>query len=283
MNALGIGQVWSITKGNLANIAVLDTGINLDNEEIRSNLFSSDPAKCCRNFLDDTSDVSDQFGHGSHCASLISSRNKEIDIAIAPESKLFIGKISAFGEVRGYEMLTKGIKWASSIPEVDIISISFGLNEDHPSFKDFSDAVSAAASKNKIIVAAIGDKDVNPNPVYPALFSSCISVGACDASFVEWDGNVAYDRTFLYAPGSDITSYVVVNDFFPGDPSLLSGSSQATAVVAGVIALMISRFKKKNKTYNLALIKKLLAENSRPLVSGKSRIAIDPVKIFSKI
>jgi subtilisin family serine protease len=283
LNALKISEVWKITRGDLANVAVLDTGINLENQELRANLFSQDLSVSCHNFLDETNDVTDQFGHGSHCSSLIASQNQNIAIALAPQSKLLIGKISAFGEMRGYEMLTKGILWACSINSVDIISISFGLNDEHPTFKAFADAVKFAVSKNKIIVAAIGDKEFSPSPVYPALFEDCISVGACDASFNEWEGNAKSEKTLLYAPGVDLTSYVVVNDFFPTDPFSMSGSSQATAVVAGTIALMISHLKKKEKKYNTQLIKKILVENSTLLSSDITKRAIDPFKIFQTI
>jgi subtilisin family serine protease len=291
-NKLGIPDIWKLTKGRGVNIAVLDTGINLNNQELTNNLFQFSSAfltndiRVCKNLFDNTANVQDLFGHGTHCAALISASNTSIITAVAPDSKFFIGKISAFGEMRGYSMMTKGILWASEIEEVDIISISFGQNDEDDSFNEFVAAVNTAVSKNKIIVAAIGDKEVDPNPMFPALFESCISVGATDHLGKYWSGNVECNKTSIYAPGEEIFSHVVKNDFFiDGDttPFPLTGSSQATAITAGIVALIVSHLKMEGKMHSSEIIKNIIRSNSDITTGEKQMRFINPLKIFPNI
>jgi subtilisin family serine protease len=286
LNFLGLSEIWKITKGDLVNVAVLDSGINLQNAELTNKLFSpATDLQVCRNIIDDNDDVSDKLGHGTMCSSLVSFENSSATIGVAPNARLFIGKISEMGETK-YEIIAKGILWAADIKEVDIISISFGLNQEDPSFQKLKEAFDYAISKDKVIVAAIGDIDNNPSPVYPALFENCISVSACDALGNSWNGNVDYPATTIYAPGVDIMTYVVKNIYFPdGDTKSykLSGTSQATAVTSGVLALIISLLKKKKVGYTNKYLKKLLTTYARPLQTGGVKKVIDPVTIFSNI
>jgi subtilisin family serine protease len=226
----------------------------------------------------------DRFGHGTHCSSLISCSNDPINIGVAPESRLFAGKISQMGSMDGFSILSRAITWAADTKEIDIISISFGLSEMDPSLDDLKKAVAYAISKDKIIVAAIGDKEINPMPVYPALLDGCISVGACTSRGKYWDGNADYDKTCIYAPGVDISSYVVKNPYFPeGDtrPYLLSGTSQATAITAGVLGLLVSMLKKKGQPVNSAIVRKIITDHSDKLVFSTKPL-LSPLQIFSQ-
>lgn len=296
LNFLGLSEIWKITKGESVNIAVLDTGIDLQNPELANRLFvpaaNSGPQnfQVCKNLVDDTDDVMDQYFHGTTCSSLVSFENGSSITGVAPNARLFVGKISRMGEI-DFDLIAKGILWAADIKEIDIISISFGINQkdldqQDPSFQKLKNAVDFAVSKRKIIVAAIGDVENSPTPLYPALFENCISVAACDELCNPWVGNVEFDNTTIYAPGIDITAYVVKNILFPeGDikPSKLSGTSQATAITAGILALVISLLKKKNAGYNLNFLKKLITTKAKTLQGNNAKKVIDPITIFSNI
>jgi len=296
LNFLGLSEIWKITKGELVNIAVLDTGIDLQNQELTNRLFvpasnsGTQNLQVCKNLIDDTADVMDQYFHGTTCSSLVSSDNSSAITGVAPNARLFVGKISRMGEI-DFDVIAKGILWAADINEIDIISISFGLNQkdldqQDPSFQKLKNAVDFAVSKRKIIVAAIGDVENSPTPLYPALFENCISVAACDELCNSWVGNVEFNNTTIYAPGVDITAYVVKNIQFPEGnikPSKLSGTSQATAITAGILALVISLLKKKNAGYNLNFLKKLITTKAKPLQGNNTKKVIDPITIFSNI
>ncbi len=293
INNLKLPEVWKISTGKKVNVAILDSGINLLNKEITDNVFQYDEsnpvlndARVCKNFLNGSSDVSDLFWHGSHCASLISSRNNSDKIGVAPDAKLFIGKISVQGGLRDFSVLTKGINWASSIEEVDIISISYGLSKEDSTFNDFQKAIQNAINKNKIIVASIGDKDNTPLPLYPAIFTDCISVGATDSLGNYWLGNTKFDDTIIHAPGVDIFSHVVKSMDYPnGDKQICpaSGNSQSTAIVAGIIALLLSYFKEKEIAYSPTEIKKLIRKFGKPILNIEQKILIDPISIINNI
>jgi subtilisin family serine protease len=287
LNRLGIAEIWKVSRGDGANIAVLDTGLNLNNPALVNRLFT--PADLntisTRSFLKEEADIMDLFGHGTHCASLIGFDNSTITIGIAPESRLFAGKISDFGVLSSYDVLSDAIKWAANIRQVDIISVSFGVNGKDGSVQGIKDAVALALSKNKIIVAAIGDAENDNNPAFPAILDGCISVGASDGSGQYWDGNVDYDKTTIYAPGVEIVSNVAKSPYFDnGDvkPYPMTGSSQAAAITSGVVALIVSWLRKNKKPVVNTEIKKIISTNAGVLASG-SRPALDPLTIFSAL
>ena len=287
LNLLGIAEIWKITKGQSANVAILDSGIDLNNADITTHLYQYatdlkiNDVKVCKNFITGTSDVTDLFNHGSHCASLISCANTKNLIGVAPESKLFIGKIDNTGGFDDFKIFADAIIWASNIEEIDIISISNGLsdpNQEDKTLPILKAALDFAALKNKIVIAAIGDKANDPNPLYPALYEKCISVGATDSTGACWDGNAESPLTTIYAPG--VTVFSNSNN---GELISLSGNSQAAAIVAGITALIVSHLKSKNVKYTTEYISEIITKYSGAASNNNSKILISPLKIFSNI
>lgn len=286
MNLLGIAEVWKITKGKSVCVAVLDSGVDLNNTDITSQLyqygsdFKIDDINVCKNLINSTSDVNDVFGHGTHCTSLISCKNSKNIVAVAPETKLFIGKIYN-GGLDDFNQISKGIIWASNINEVDIISVSNGLsdaNKEDPTLPTLKSALDFALSKNKIVIASIGNKGTDQNPLYPGLFNECISTGAIESNGSYYEGNVDSPLTKIYAPGVSIFSNSKNGEFIS-----LTGTSQSTAIVAGIIALIISHLKSKNLQYSKKSIEEIITIYSRDIINKQNKKYIDPLNIFSHI
>jgi serine protease len=99
-------------------------------------------------------------------------------------------------------------------------------------------AVAYALRKNVVLVAPAGDDGQGPNLVdYPAAYRGVIAVGA-----VARNGQVApFSSTRPYvsltAPGVGLTSAVP-----PGGYTRISSTSASSGIVAGVAALIVSRF-----------------------------------------
>ena len=63
---LGIPDVWSVTQGEGAKVAILDTGIDSDHQDL---------ANAIADEIDFTGDgIEDENGHGTHCAGIVGAR-----------------------------------------------------------------------------------------------------------------------------------------------------------------------------------------------------------------
>lgn len=276
LDSLGIPKIWQTYQeyGNNAKIAILDTGYDINNGDLKNGIKS---AKVFFDSVDGTPvTINDTFGHGSHCTSLIGGRNQTIITSCAPQCELFVGKICAQGSLKNWQIMIDAINWAVEC-QVDIISISYGGESPDD---DLKAAISAAVNDHNILVfASIGD--VAPNsqnlPCYPALFDDCIAVGASNNKNQISPITIINSKTEIYAPGDDITGYLLNSQI-----NTLTGTSQATAIVAGIAALIISHYKTTNKTYSVATIRNLITSCSDKIVGANNQNLISPSKMFSK-
>lgn len=277
-NDLKIDTIWNTynESGTNAKVAVLDTGYNLNVVDLTLAVKESKP------FIISAStgqlvNIDDSFGHGSHCASLIGSRNTNLICGCGPAVNLYIAKISSSGSVKDYSIIIEAIKWAIE-KEVDIISISYGGETNDPNLENIVNT--AVNDHNILIVAAIGD--VIPNstnkPLYPALFNACLAVGAVDENYSIDPVTILSEKIEIFAPGRNITGYSTGSE-----PEIMTGTSQATAILAGVCGLIISKYKSLHKKYTPASIKELLLQNFDLTTDGTNKKIISPSKIFSKM
>jgi subtilisin family serine protease len=271
----GLDKIWDITKGENTKIAVLDTGYN------RSITDLTEAVKDSKVFITSISGnpipIDDKFGHGSHCASLIGGRNKNNITGCAPLSNLYIAKISSQGSVSSFKNIINAIQWAIE-QKVDIISISYGGETNDA---DMEAAIKKAIQEHNIVViAAIGDVITNGAnlPCFPALLSDCLAVGATNKLNQIAPITVLSDKTEINAPGEQIPGYALTNT-----TELMKGTSQATAIVAGICALIISRHKSLGKNYTVSSIRNLILNAADPVVDHPNHKLINLGKIFQAI
>ncbi len=112
----------------------------------------------------------------------------------------------------------------------DVISMSFG-GFGGSTFE--RDAIDYALAQGVILVAAAGNEGSN-YPFYPAAYEGVIAVAATDVD----DSFAAFSNSGpwldIAAPGVDVFSTTI------GGYGLISGTSMATPIVSGVVALLLS-------------------------------------------
>ena len=271
----GLDKIWEITKGENTKIAVLDTGYN------RSITDLSEAVKDSKVFITSISGnpipIDDKFGHGSHCASLIGGRNKNHVTGCAPLSNLYIAKISSQGAVSSFKNIVNAILWAIE-QKVDIISISYGGESNDA---DMEAAIKKAIhDHNIVVIAAIGDVVQNGAnlPCFPALLSDCLAVGATNKLKQIAPITVINGKTEINAPGEQIPGYALSNT-----TEIMKGTSQATAIVAGICALIISRHKSLGKNYTVSSIRNLIINAADPIQGHPNQKVINLSKTFQAI
>jgi thermitase len=225
LTSLQISELWqTITGGKKVVVAVLDTGIDGDHEDLAGQVIGE------VNFTDSPT-ADDVYGHGTHIAGIIAAEDNGIGIiGVAPGYRLLNVKVADDRGRCDVSDLAEGIVWAVD-NGADVINISIEIEE---STLELEEAVQYAWDNGALIIAAAGNSG-SQEPVYPACYDSPISVAA-----VTEDNRLAPlsnrgEWVDLVAPGYKIYST------FPGDTyEYESGTSFAAAHVSGIAALLFS-------------------------------------------
>ena len=233
---IGMDELWRTAAGADIVVAVLDTGIEGDHEDLSGKVVDA------ANFSD-SSTANDQHGHGTHVAGIIAAYSDNgLGVAgIAPESGLLNVKVADDNGRCQASAVAEGIIWAVD-NGASVINVSIELREPSAALEA---AVNYAWENGALVIAAAGN-DGSQSPVYPAYYQNCIAVAA-----VEEDDSLAVlsnygDWVDVAAPGDDIYSTL------PGDQyGYKSGTSFATAYVSGLAAILFGTLEDSNDDGNL--------------------------------
>lgn len=219
-------QAWTLGQSNSdVIVAVIDTGIDSDHEDLAGRVMDEVN-------LSDSPVAGDLNGHGTHIAGIIAAdayNGIGID-GVAPGCLLLNVKATDDRGRCDAKEIANGIVWAAD-KGASIINIS--LRVDEPS-SQLEEAVAYAWSKGVLIVAAAGN-DGGSTPQYPAYYPECIAVTA-----TKEDGSRA--PLASYGDWVDIAAlgYQVYSTLPDNEYGYKTGTSQATAYVSGLAALLYS-------------------------------------------
>ncbi|MNR82184.1 Intracellular serine protease [compost metagenome] len=265
---------WDTTEGNGVLVAVIDTGVDPNHEDLSANLDMSKAA----NFVEAGKTPFDDFGHGTHVAGIIGAvANNNVGIAgVAPKVKLM--PIRVLGVDGGTTAaLIQGIDHAIA-KGAKVINLSLGSSQ---ASRAEQEAINRAIARKVTVIAAAGNEALSGNPLnYPAALTGVISVGALGRLPV--NGQMLLARAeyscfnpyvAIAAPGSDILSTVPSQlgnaPSRGGAYAYASGTSMAAPMVSGVAALILSR----HPDYSPAQVLTALREAASP--NGLTRVAGD--------
>jgi subtilisin family serine protease len=252
------------------DIAVLDTGIQPDNQELNIaggyNCTDEDQPESERDDPDSWKD-SPSFGHGTHVAGIAAARENGRGVAgVAQGARLWAIKVLD-GNGNGYwSWVICGLDHVAgmrepgnpSVPVVEVINMSLASTgaDDGSCGHDIADllhqAVCRVAAEGITMVAAAGNAASNAANYVPGAYDELITVSA----MADWNGQAAgggsppedctrtdADDAFAsfsnYGPDVDlIAPGVCVLSTLPIDTlELMSGTSMATPHVVGAAAL----------------------------------------------
>lgn len=223
-------------KGEGIVIGHPDTGYT-DHPEI------ADPARLLKlrgyDFEDEDRDARDPLtgrsaGHGTSTGSVIMSSDSTAVgvIGVAPQASLIPLRVTGNVVILSFGKLASAIRYAVD-SGVHVISISLG----GPVSSRFLDrAVHYAVERGVIVVCAAGN--VWPFVVYPARLDEAIAVAACNCQGKVWADSASGSAVDITAPGESVWRAESKSGSFVVSQS--SGTSYATAVVAGAAALWLA-------------------------------------------
>ncbi len=285
-----VEKAWAVSKPKCENsgviVAVVDTGMDINHPDLKNSLWVNTVEKNGKpgvdddhnGFVDDvngwdfatnTGKIVDEHGHGSHIAGLISANGSgPLSLkGVCPGVKIM--------PIRYYNKNANGIvNLQNSIKSLQyavkngaqIINYSGGGAEF--SNEEF-EAIREAEKKGILVVAAAGNERNNADKkqYYPAAYplNNIISVAAIQPngrliSLSNW----GVEKVHVAAPGENILSTLPNNSY-----GSMSGTSQATAYVSGIAALLLS----ENRSLKVAKIKSLIESSSvkSPFLKNKTR------------
>lgn len=261
LNTVQAPQAWDMSVGSHdIVVAVVDTGVALTHEDLKDNIWGNaneiaGNGKDDDNngFIDDvngwdflgkdndpTDETSTQNpGHGTHCSGIIGavSGNNVGVCGISPHVSIMpLRFLGSDGSGDLYDAV-KAIDYAIS-NGAHIISASFGATVPESGAQPLIDAIKRAEEKGVIFVAAAGNEGHSNDTTntYPANTntSNMIAVAASDVNDQKPSWSNYGRKVHIASPGVDILSTI------PTGYDKLSGTSMATPLIAGIVALMKS-------------------------------------------
>jgi len=287
-------EAWLRQKGRQdVIVAVIDTGCDVFHPSLSSNIWKNpgesglDENGFSRasngydddnngfvddiygwNFVNNSPDVQDEHGHGTHIAGIIGGKalRGPGSIGVAPHVSLMILKYydSENSGVDNLKHTVAAIRYAVTMGAKIINYSGGGIIRS----REEEAVIAWAAAQGVLVVAAAGNEGLNSDffHFYPANYDleNILSVAAVDREGVLLEvSNWGPSTVDLAAPGKNIYSTLPNGQF-----GYMTGTSQATAFVSGVAALMLAQDEQMQPP---ALIAQLVGQG-RPISSLRGKV-----------
>jgi type VII secretion-associated serine protease mycosin len=271
-----LDELWSKATGKNVTVAVIDTGVDKGNKQIRPAL-----APGGKDFVGKSTGTTDVNGHGTRVAGIIAARPTQGTgfSGIAPKAKILPLRYtgSEDPEKQGDSgTMSRAITYAVS-QKVDIINISSDT-ADKKSNPGLEAAVQKAVNAGILVVVAAGNDGANGKleNTYPGAYDGVLAVGASDRNNERAFFSQSGHFVDIAAPGVGMVSTVPKGGQCPAD-----GTSFSAPYVAGVAALMKERYSEWSAE---DIVARLQQTANRPGAADDPQLGwgvVDPVAALS--
>ena len=226
LRVVGFPKAWDVTQGSSKIVvAVIDTGVDAKHPDLRGALVPG------WDFVGNDADPSDDQGHGTAVAGVIAARsNNHVGGAgvcwrcLVMPIKVLDSKGSGDDTV-----IAAGIVWAVD-HGARVLNLSLG---GPGSSVELTNALTYASEKGVVVVAAAGNAGVTTQ-FFPAADPHVVSVAATTVADHRYSWSNFGSWVRFAAPGCNIAP--ILGDGY----GTFCGTSSATPVVAGLVALELS-------------------------------------------
>ncbi|UZE95375.1 S8 family peptidase [Alkalimarinus alittae] len=257
---IDVPAAWSKSQGTGVVVAVIDTGIASNHNDLKANILPSGYDFISQDSIsgDDESGIDnnpeDEGGsfHGSHVAGTIAAVNNSVGgVGVAYEADIMPLRVLGTDGSGNDADIAQAILYAAGLDNdsntkpakrAGVINLSLG----GPGFSNsLKSAVDAAFNQGIILVAAAGNENSSA-PFYPAAFSNVVSVSAVGQTKERAPYSNFGDTITVAAPGGDMSQDANGDGNADGVLSTINasvyawyqGTSMAAPHVSGVAALM---------------------------------------------
>jgi len=195
----------------------------------------------------------DGVGHGTHCAGTIAADNNEFGVVgVAPDAEIISVKV--FSDDGLYAYSSGILSAARKCADLGANIISMSLGGPLPNVLEIF-GYQSLLNQGIITVAAAGNFG-NRLWSYPASYPKVISVAAIDQNKMKASFSQSNLQVDISAPGVDVLSTLpgkgkcdICESIGRYEYGTLSGTSMACPHVAGVLALLMSKFDATSQEY----------------------------------
>lgn len=260
-------KAWEISQGKNVVVAVIDTGIDCNHPDLKENIWLNQreiPGNGIDDdqngfiddyygydFVADSANPIDRFGHGTHVAGIIASTgdNNIGIIGVAPQAKLM--SIKAMDDQgRGFiSDAAKAVRYTAD-NGAQVINVSWGVSAES---LVLIDVMHYAYLKGCVVVASVGNDNVDAQAQSPANIDTVIAVATSDQKDEKYSASNYGRKIDVFSPGVDIVSTMSDSSVLAGAKQrvangyyILNGTSVAAPYVSGTAALILA--KNKNLT-----------------------------------
>ncbi|HEY2669700.1 MAG TPA: S8 family serine peptidase [Rugosimonospora sp.] len=256
-------RAWSFTEGSGQTVAVLDSGVDANQPQLRGHVAAgydavkgSGPAN------------TDCAGSGTQVAGAIAAQQAGASGIYGVAPGVTIVPVRVAGEP-GQDVtapvtsavLARGINWAVG-QRVDVLDISAAMAVNDPGVRS---AIANAVSAGITVVAAVGDagaaSDGDPTP-YPASDPDVIGVGAIAQGGTQWENSEHGSYVDLVAPGAAVPALQREQ----GLVNVEGSTALAAGFVSGAAALTRARWPQLSR----AQISARLLGTATPAAGGQN-------------
>ncbi|SMY12453.1 S8 family serine peptidase [Brevibacterium jeotgali] len=241
MDDYDIPELWETTRGDGVTVAVIDSGVNDDHENL------SDRVTASRDFSGAGKDGTEPVGaesiihHGTAVAGVVAgSGTGSGPMGVAPEAKIASASVWLGGGAPSAAQSTRvqaerALRWAVD-SDASVINMSLGW--DDPSWpQTWDEAFAYAYEHDAVVIACVGNRSQGATQAWsPATVPGVVGVGGLTQSGAIRDTSTAPGTAVdLMGPAEDIPV-----PFWDGGYGTADGCSFAAPVVSGIAALLRS-------------------------------------------
>ncbi|MFE0644047.1 type VII secretion-associated serine protease mycosin [Streptomyces sp. NPDC058877] len=284
-----LDELWQDTKGKGIRVAVIDTGVDDVNPQLRTAV----DAKAGKDYLKPdeenpsagdaqrgkTDGTVDEVGHGTKVAGIIAARPRKGTgfVGIAPEATII--PIRQNDEKNSGKSDTMALAIDHAVQAgAHVINISQDTTQPLGPDSPMAQAVARAIAKEIVVVASAGNDGMDGalKNTYPAAFPGVLAVASSDRN----NERAAFSQSGTFvgvaAPGVDIVSTV------PGGGQCIdNGTSFSAPYVAGVAALL----RAKHGDWTSAQIVTRIEQTAVRSINGRDNHVgwgvVDPVRALA--
>ncbi|WP_455359317.1 type VII secretion-associated serine protease mycosin [Streptomyces sp. SYSU K21746] len=272
-----LDELWQDTKGKGVRVAVIDTGVDDVNVQLRGAVDAS----AGRDFLTKGGDgTGDEVGHGTKVAGIIAARPRAGTgfVGLAPEATIIPIRQNDEKNSGNDKTMAEAIEHALA-KNADVINISQDTTKPLAATSRLALAVRKAIEQDVLVVASAGNGglDGKQKNTYPAAFDGVLAVASSDRNNERAEFSQSGAFVGVAAPGVDMVSTV------PGNGQCVdNGTSFSAPYVSGVAALI----KAKHPDWTPRQIIAQIEQTAERSINGHDNFVgwgvVDPVRALTE-
>ncbi|WP_030693276.1 type VII secretion-associated serine protease mycosin [Streptomyces globisporus] len=286
-----LDELWQDTKGKGVRVAVIDTGVDDVNPQLRTAVDAKagkdylKPDKKNPSYGDEnrgkTDGTVDEVGHGTKVAGIIAARPRKGTgfVGLAPEATVIPIRQNDEKNSGKSDTMAQAIDYAV-LKGAQVINISQDTTQPLGPDSPMAKAVARAVEKDVVVVASAGNDGMDGalKKTYPAAFPGVLAVASSDRNNERAAFSQSGPMVGVAAPGVDIVSTV------PGGGQCVdNGTSFSAPYVAGVAVLLRAKYPEWSAAQVVARIEQTAVRSINGRDDHVGWGVVDPVRALADL